>query len=257
MFGRRSFPKGRRPSARRPVMNEKREFQRSESFAAAALLALSGGLLDAYTYLCRGGVFANAQTGNMVLLAIRAAEGKWQEAGRYLIPILAFGRRRDGGGNGEAAAPQCRRLSLAAYGAGAGNCAAGRSGLCAAGHLGQRGECGGVLCLCAAGGGIPQGPMDTPLHPPCAPAICAAARRRCIAASQNRRRAACARPDVTLPSLPASSAVRRWAACCCPFWASGRCWWPLRSRPWCLCGCGFDKIKKVSEKSFRNLNCVV
>ena len=55
-------------------MNEKREFQRSESFAAAALLALSGGLLDAYTYLCRGGVFANAQTGNMVLLAIRAAE---------------------------------------------------------------------------------------------------------------------------------------------------------------------------------------
>ena len=90
MFGRRSFPKGRRPSARRPVMNEKREFQRSESFAAAALLALSGGLLDAYTYLCRGGVFANAQTGNMVLLAIRAAEGKWQEAGRYLIPILAF-----------------------------------------------------------------------------------------------------------------------------------------------------------------------
>ena len=71
-------------------MNEKRELQRSESFAAAALLALSGGLLDAYTYLCRGGVFANAQTGNMVLLAIRAAEGKWQEAGRYLIPILAF-----------------------------------------------------------------------------------------------------------------------------------------------------------------------
>ena len=71
-------------------MDEKREFQRSESFAAAALLALSGGLLDAYTYLCRGGVFANAQTGNMVLLAIRAAEGKWQEAGRYLIPILAF-----------------------------------------------------------------------------------------------------------------------------------------------------------------------
>ena len=50
-------------------MNEKREFQRSESFAAAALLALSGGLLDACTYLCRGGVFANAQTGNIVLLS--------------------------------------------------------------------------------------------------------------------------------------------------------------------------------------------
>ena len=73
-------------------------------------------------------------------------------------PHSGLCRRRDGGGNGKAAAPQCRRLSLAAYGAGAGNCAAGRSGLCAAGHLGQRGECGGVLCLCAAGGGIPQGP---------------------------------------------------------------------------------------------------
>ena len=40
--------------------------QRSESFLVGALLAVSGGFLDAYTYLCRGGVFANAQTGNMI-----------------------------------------------------------------------------------------------------------------------------------------------------------------------------------------------
>lgn len=64
--------------------------QRSETFAVAALLALAGGLLDAYTYLCRGGVFANAQTGNMVLLAVRAAEGDWMTAGSYLVPIGAF-----------------------------------------------------------------------------------------------------------------------------------------------------------------------
>ncbi len=64
--------------------------QRSESLCAAALLALGGGLLDAYTYLCRGGVFANAQTGNMVLLAIRAAEGDWGAVWRYLVPIAAF-----------------------------------------------------------------------------------------------------------------------------------------------------------------------
>ena len=68
----------------------RKTYQPSESFAAAALLALSGGLLDAYTYLCRGGVFANAQTGNMVLLAVRAAEGAWQTALGYLIPIGAF-----------------------------------------------------------------------------------------------------------------------------------------------------------------------
>lgn len=64
--------------------------QPSDTFAVAALLALAGGFLDAYTYLCRGGVFANAQTGNMVLLAVRAAEGRWQTASAYLAPILAF-----------------------------------------------------------------------------------------------------------------------------------------------------------------------
>ena len=53
----------------------KHDYQRSESFRAAAVLALAGGFLDAYTYLCRGQVFANAQTGNMVLLAVRLAEG--------------------------------------------------------------------------------------------------------------------------------------------------------------------------------------
>ena len=69
---------------------DQRERQPSDSFAAAALLALAGGFLDAYTYLCRGGVFANAQTGNMVLLGIRAAEGRWAEAASYLAPIGAF-----------------------------------------------------------------------------------------------------------------------------------------------------------------------
>lgn len=71
-------------------MKTETTIQRSESLAVAALLALAGGLLDAYTYLCRGGVFANAQTGNMVLLAIRAAEGNWRGAGHYLVPVAAF-----------------------------------------------------------------------------------------------------------------------------------------------------------------------
>lgn len=71
-------------------MKTKPTIQRSESLGLAALLALAGGLLDAYTYLCRGGVFANAQTGNMVLLAIRAAEGDWRGAGHYLVPVAAF-----------------------------------------------------------------------------------------------------------------------------------------------------------------------
>ena len=35
--------------------------QMSESMLTAAFIILSGGLQDAYTYLCRGKVFANAQ----------------------------------------------------------------------------------------------------------------------------------------------------------------------------------------------------
>ena len=42
--------------------------QMSESFITAAFLSVSGGLQDAYTYIFRGKVFANAQTGNIVLL---------------------------------------------------------------------------------------------------------------------------------------------------------------------------------------------
>lgn len=36
------------------------------------------------------GVFANAQTGNVVLLGIHLADGAWRQAGTHLPPILAF-----------------------------------------------------------------------------------------------------------------------------------------------------------------------
>lgn len=63
---------------------------RSETFFTGALLATVGGFLDAYTYLSRDGVFANAQTGNMVLLGIRISQGRSLDALHYLIPIFAF-----------------------------------------------------------------------------------------------------------------------------------------------------------------------
>ena len=71
-------------------MKHEDKAQMSERFRLGALLALAGGFLDAYTYLTRGKVFANAQTGNMVLLGINLLEGHWDRAGAYLIPILAF-----------------------------------------------------------------------------------------------------------------------------------------------------------------------
>lgn len=64
--------------------------QMSESFRVGAILAVTGGFLDAYTYICRGKVFANAQTGNVVLLGMNIAEKNWKMAFQYLIPILAF-----------------------------------------------------------------------------------------------------------------------------------------------------------------------
>ena len=64
--------------------------QMSESLLLGALLAVAGGFFDAYTYICRGGVFANAQTGNIVLLGLGLAEREWQHAMTYLLPVLAF-----------------------------------------------------------------------------------------------------------------------------------------------------------------------
>ena len=62
----------------------------SQSYIVGLLLAFAGGYLDVYTYVCRGGVFANAQTGNMVLLAISAAESDFGKVFKYLLPVLAF-----------------------------------------------------------------------------------------------------------------------------------------------------------------------
>lgn len=64
--------------------------QMSETFVNAIFLTLSGGFQDAYTYCCRGEVFANAQTGNIVRMSLNLFEGNWGGALRYLVPIFAF-----------------------------------------------------------------------------------------------------------------------------------------------------------------------
>ena len=67
-----------------------KQFQPSESLPVGFLLALTGGLLDAYSYLNRGEVFATAETGNIVLLGIHLAQQDWMAALHYLLPVLAF-----------------------------------------------------------------------------------------------------------------------------------------------------------------------
>lgn len=68
----------------------KNKIQMSDTFLLGIILAMAGGFLDAYTYIARGHVFANAQTGNIVLLGMKLAEGNVAEASYYIIPIMAF-----------------------------------------------------------------------------------------------------------------------------------------------------------------------
>ena len=49
--------------------------QKSESLQIMFILTLIGGFLDSYSYVTRGGVFAFAQTGNLVLLSINICYG--------------------------------------------------------------------------------------------------------------------------------------------------------------------------------------
>ena len=64
--------------------------QMSESIKLGVILAIAGGFMDAYSYMCRGKVFANAQTGNILLLGINISERNWHMALHYLVPVLAF-----------------------------------------------------------------------------------------------------------------------------------------------------------------------
>ncbi len=68
----------------------KNRIQTSESLGLGILLALSGGAMDAYSFICRDGVFANAQTGNMLLLGVHLAQGEWEEALQYFCPVFFF-----------------------------------------------------------------------------------------------------------------------------------------------------------------------
>ncbi len=54
------------------------------------LLMIAAGMMGAYTYNLRGGVFCNAQTANFVLMALKLGNGQWAEGFYYLIPIFAY-----------------------------------------------------------------------------------------------------------------------------------------------------------------------
>ena len=64
--------------------------QVSEHHWTALILAVVGGFLDAYSYICRDQVFANAETGNIVLMGVALAQKNFAGADHYFLPIGAF-----------------------------------------------------------------------------------------------------------------------------------------------------------------------
>ena len=54
------------------------------------LLTTANGFLDAYTYIARGGVFANVQTANVIFFALNLSQGKVTSALAHVWPLLAF-----------------------------------------------------------------------------------------------------------------------------------------------------------------------
>lgn len=71
-------------------MDQETSRETMASLQLGVLLAFAGGFQDAYSFIGLGGVFANAQTGNVVLLGVDAGRQHWTEALRHVPPLLAF-----------------------------------------------------------------------------------------------------------------------------------------------------------------------
>ena len=61
-----------------------------EKYYIFELLTIAAGMMGLYTYNLRGGVFSNAQTGNIVKMSVAFGEGNFRDAGYYLIPFCAY-----------------------------------------------------------------------------------------------------------------------------------------------------------------------
>lgn len=72
------------------VFMRKSKNEISQSMPMLIFIILSGGLQDAYSFFCRDGVFANAQTGNVVFLSVNIVNGDFAGVIKYLVPLAFF-----------------------------------------------------------------------------------------------------------------------------------------------------------------------
>ena len=68
-------------------MPEQKKYLECEKLWVFVVLIFVAGFYGAYTMLLRGGVFCNAQTGNMVLMGMAFGQGQWSKGVYYLFPI--------------------------------------------------------------------------------------------------------------------------------------------------------------------------
>lgn len=71
-------------------MKNQKEYLECEKLWVFAMLIFVAGFYGAYTLTVRGGVFCNAQTGNMALFGVALGSGNWRKALYYLIPISGY-----------------------------------------------------------------------------------------------------------------------------------------------------------------------
>ncbi len=72
------------------IKRKNESMHRTETLYIASILAIIGGFADSHTYITRDGIFAYAQTGNIIFFAMSLAGGHFFNAVYYLIPILIF-----------------------------------------------------------------------------------------------------------------------------------------------------------------------
>ena len=61
-----------------------------EKYYIFELLIFAAGMMGAYTYLVRGGVFCNAQTANVLMMALAFGRGQGSRGLYYFIPFTAY-----------------------------------------------------------------------------------------------------------------------------------------------------------------------
>lgn len=61
-----------------------------EKYYIFELLTIAAGMMGLYTYILRGEVFCNAQTGNVVKMSLAFGKGNFREGLYYLIPFMAY-----------------------------------------------------------------------------------------------------------------------------------------------------------------------